>query len=568
MYQTIKTWLTEKSTIQMDQKDGIIIGIVLLFYGLISFWNLGVMKNPETFVYLEDSDQTLLYRINGQDRKPITLRYFVGPKPGEYMILGSTDQQDYHMIGKTDRDAYVFGWYDVTLDQLEGIQYLKLVPTGTEASLGEIHLQNTNLSLEAMNETSQRLLDESDTVPSKISYLNSTYFDEVYFARTAYEYANGMTTYEWVHPPLGKLIQSLPIRFLGMNPFSYRLMGNLSGILLILVMYAFGKALFQKRGYALIAALFMALDGFHFAQTRMGTIDTHLVLFILTAYYFMYRYLLLNQDDALKKKLLFLFLSGITIGCAIATKWTGLFAGLGLAILFFGHLWLIYGKKKKITKYDKMMIGTILASCVFFFAVIPIMIYVTSYFLFPNVSIFKVHNWQGLVEVTNQIYAYHSTLDATHPFSSEWYTWPLMLKPVWYYASETVNGVRSTISGIGNPIIWWTGLLAVIYGIYRMIKKDQVAVTLVVAFACLFLPYLKIGRCMFLYHYFPVLPFIMLLLVYLLKQTTEKTKLSWLGPVFVGIIFIISLYFFPIVSGMPMKEDRIDHRQWLPEWYF
>lgn len=300
----------------------------------------------------------------------------------------------------------------------------------------------------------------------------------------------------------------------------------------------------------------------------MGTIDTHLVLFILTAYYFMYRYLLLNQDDALKKKLLFLFLSGITIGCAIATKWTGLFAGLGLAILFFGHLWLIYGKKKKITKYDKMMIGTILVSCVFFFVMIPIMIYVTSYFLFPNVSIFKVHNWQGLVEVTNQIYAYHSTLDATHPFSSEWYTWPLMLKPVWYYASETVNGVRSTISGIGNPIIWWMGLLAVIYGIYRMIKKDQVAVILVVAFACLFLPYLKIGRCMFLYHYFPVLPFIMLLLVYLLKQTTEKTKLSWLGPVFVGIIFIISLYFFPIVSGMPMKEDRIDHRQWLPEWYF
>ena len=34
----------------------------------------------------------------------------------------------------------------------------------------------------------QELNDEQQFVPIKRSYMNSTYFDEVYFARTAYEY--------------------------------------------------------------------------------------------------------------------------------------------------------------------------------------------------------------------------------------------------------------------------------------------------------------------------------------------------------------------------------------------
>lgn len=567
MYQKLKQLLTEKSNAFLDKKDWIILGIIVLIYGIISFWNLGSMTNPTTFVYKESNDDALIYEITGNVTGSLELRYFTGPEPGDYMILGSTDNINYEMLGKTETDAYVLCWYDVVLNPLNNIRYLKLVPTGDDSSLGEIALRNKHLSLNALDEKSELLLDEPKVVPDKISYMNSTYFDEVYFVRTAYEYANNMPAYEWVHPPLGKLIQSIPIRLLGMSPFSYRLVGNIAGILLIVVMYAFGKALFKKRGYALLAALVMTLDGFHFAQTRIGTIDGQLALYILTSYYFMYRYLLLSKKDGLKQKLIFLLLSGIMISMAIATKWTGLFAGLGLAILFFGGLWMTY-RKKKLINYDKKTIATIIGSCTVFFVVLPITIYLGCYFLFPNINIFYVDSMKELVNVTNQVYTYHSTLDATHPFSSDWYSWPIMWKPVWFYSSEVERGIRSTISSVGNPIIWWTSILAIVANFYMALKKNKKSQVLCIAFICMFLPYLVIGRCMFLYHYFPVLPFVMLMLVYGLKKITEKTKCMWIIPIFLGITFIVFLCFYPVVSGYPVSEAWINHLQWLPEWYF
>lgn len=567
MFQKIKRILTEKGDVYLDKKDWIILGVIVFIYGVVSFWNLGSTVNPNTFIYKESNHDVLIYEITGSVTGSLELRYFTGPEQGEYMILGSRDNKNYEMLGKTETDGYVLSWYDVILDPMDQIKYLKLVPTGNHSSLGEIALRNKHLSLNALNEKSKLLLDEQDTVPETISYMNSTYFDEVYFARSAYQYASGMPAYEWVHPPFGKLVQSIPIRMFGMNPFSYRLVGNLAGILLIVFMYAFGKALFKKRGYALTASLVMALDGFHFAQTRIGTIDSQLALYILASYYFMYRYLLLSKKDSLRKKLWYLCLSGILIACAISTKWTGLFAGFGLCILFFSGLWIVY-HEHKLTKQDKKTIFIILGSCIIFFVVMPVTLYLSCYFLFPNINSFHVTNMKELFHITNQVYTYHSTLDATHSFSSEWYSWPLMWKPVWFYSSELFDGVRSTISSVGNPMIWWTSILGILANFYLALKKDKKAILLCTAFACMFFPYLVIGRCMFLYHYFPVLSFVMLMLVYGLKMITEKTKSIWIIPIFLGITLLLFLLFYPVVSGYPVSESWIKHLQWLPEWYF
>lgn len=51
------------------------------------------------------------------------------------------------------------------------------------------------------------LIDEFDKLPHDgTSYMEEMYFDEVYHARTAYEYINGIYPYEITHPPLAKLL--------------------------------------------------------------------------------------------------------------------------------------------------------------------------------------------------------------------------------------------------------------------------------------------------------------------------------------------------------------------------
>ena len=85
------------------------------------------------------------------------------------------------------------------------------------------------------------LFDEQSEVPDTISQLNSMYFDEIYHARTAYEFLHGLPTYENTHPPLGKIFIALGVAIFGMNPFGWRIMGTLFGIACCRLSTCWGK---------------------------------------------------------------------------------------------------------------------------------------------------------------------------------------------------------------------------------------------------------------------------------------------------------------------------------------
>ena len=74
----------------------------------------------------------------------------------------------------------------------------------------------------------------------------------------------------------------------------------------------------------------------HFTQTRIATIDVFVTFFIILMYYFMFRYYELDWNEVgLKKTLVPLGLAGVCFGLGAASKWTGIYAGLGLAVLLF-----------------------------------------------------------------------------------------------------------------------------------------------------------------------------------------------------------------------------------------
>lgn len=549
---------------RIDRFDVLILFVLLTLYGVFSFSNLGTTKSPQTFFTFQKNQDEIVIEVPKEEQYITSLRYFVGETPGEYRIYTSMDGQVFDQV-HTEEEKYVFSWNDIEIGAVT--RYIKIEGLTDQSQIGEIQLyQNDNKTMSSViTKGAEEVMDEEDTVPSEISYQNSTYFDEIYFARTAYDYAHGLTAYEWVHPPLGKLIQAIPIYFFGMSPFTFRMMGNISGILLIAVMYLFAKNVFHHRSYALLAAGLMMFDNFHFAQSRMGTIDTHLTLFILLAYWMMYRYIKIKKEEPQKRKYWNLGWCGLFISCAIATKWTGLFAGLGLAIIFFLHFYQTYLKKGM--KFD-INAKKIIYFCIGFFVALPLTIYVSCYFLFPSVSIFKVDRFDHLVEITKSIFDYHNALKETHPFSSMWYTWPVMLKPVWYYA-QAIGTKYQTISGVGNPLIWWSGAIAVIYYVLHFImhKKKEIPIFMI-AIASMFLSYIPIARDMFLYHYFPILPFVMLILVFFIKELQQITKSKAILAPFLILSIVMFFYFYPVTSGVDTTKKDAEKRQWLDTWYF
>ena len=82
------------------------------------------------------------------------------------------------------------------------------------------------------------------------------------------------------------------------------------------------------------------------------------------------------------------------------------------------------------------------------------------------------------------------------------------------------------------------------------------------------LPYIFIGRVMFMYHFFVTLPFIMLAIVSLIKWINEKTKRNYLLIIYMITIIVLFAIFYPITSGMPISKNYITSMQWLKTWTF
>lgn len=557
--------------------------IILVAYAILSFYKLGNNENPQTFVNLKDNEQ-LTFRIDSDQIPKKIMLYSTNAESNVSIFFVN----EYKTYDKYEYDTYfeisyanIFKWNEIYFNFIDSnYKYIMFESNKDTTSLGEIKIYDESgkeIPITAMDEKGKNLLDEQSLVPENYSYMNSTYFDEVYFPRTAYEMLNKLPIYEYTHPPLGKIIISIPVYFLGLTPFSYRLCGNIAGILMILVIYLIAKQLFKRDRYAIFSALIMALDGMHFVQTRIGTVDSFLLLFCLTSFYFFLKFLKIPAEEEIKKKRLPLILSGIFWGMGMATKWTAAFIGAGMGIIYLA-------KMIKSKKFDiKLILWSILA-----FVIIPLAIYVASYIPIitnPNAKLYYEHedkngekiceyiqitDVKSFIKYQQAMYHYHSTLKADHPYTSKWYDWPIMKRPLWFYISRFDDQTIGTIACMGNPAIWWLSIFTAIYTlIYTIITKDREGAILIVMIAITWFTYAFIGRIMFIYHYFITLPFMMLTIPFSISKLAKwKPKIDYIMAVLTLIFLGTFIYFYPVYSGKPTNIEYIKKTEWLDSWRY
>ena len=536
--------------LKIKKIDFIVIGILVLIYGIISFINLGDMKAPQTYYDLVENEMITIELKNTDD--VIKLKYYELDDHANLQIDLSENNVDWYDAGLSESEGS-FAWTEYKI--LKKAKYIRITAL-ENSSLGEVALYGNNNQMITLNsiysndKKIDQLTDEQELIPEKVSYMNSTYFDEVYFARSAYEYVHNLPIYEWTHPPLGKLIQAIPIKISNtMAPFFYRFMGNIAGILMIPIMYLLGKELFRKRKYALFSALLVFLDNFHFAQTRMGTVDSFLILFVICSFLFMFRFINKKGDT------INLLLSGLFLGLAISVKWTGFYALLALIIIYLID----------IIKNKKINIKLIIKSIIFFI-IIPLSIYLLSFYVFPKLINFNYH-FSGFIDKNINMYNYHASVGDSHKYASKWYQWPIFYNPVWYYTNVYDFAHVATITGLGNIAIWWFSIIAFIYLIVKVIKKrDLTSIYLLITVLCTYLPYIFINRIMFQYHYFIVMPFLILVIVNLFRDIEDKYKINYLIPLYLVLVLIVFIMFFPITSGIPITYEYSESLKLLSSW--
>jgi len=158
---------------------------------------------------------------------------------------------------------------------------------------------------------------------------NEKIFDEIYYARAAEEYIAHKDIFEYTHPPLTKLIITLSTLMLGDTSLGWRFLNIVVGALMVLVLYWFAKRLLGSTMFATIAAGFLALDGFHYAQSRIATPEITVAFFSILTLYAFYRFWIASQvrvapEVAPDLKVLLrsdgLWVAAVTLG-AVAFAW-------------------------------------------------------------------------------------------------------------------------------------------------------------------------------------------------------------------------------------------------------
>lgn len=579
-----------KTNYKFTKKDWIIMIAITIIYSVIALFNLGDMDAPDTKWSASDGQNIILDLGDVKDISSINY-YMGGYSNFSISFAGRNSTSEMWDAYETKKVDSVFSWNSVKADN--SCRYIMIALSSPEASLLEVVIKDSegNVITPVNSDDFSVLFDEQELCPDISTFRDSTYFDEIYHARTAYEFIHGITTYENTHPPLGKILISIGIRIFGMNPFGWRIIGTLFGIMMIPAIYTFAKKMFDKTWLTTIICLLFTFDFMHFSQTRISTIDVYVTFFIILMYYFMYRYISMTfYDTPLKKTLIPLGLCGISMGLGCASKWTGCYAGVGLAIIFFYHLFKRFmeyryaklnpddetnGIKHSyvIDVFPKYTIYTLLF-CVLFFIIIPAIIYVLSYI--PFVSYYEGKNLlERMLENQVDMFNYHSGLKETHPYSSHWYQWPTMVRPILFYSNKITSTISEGISSFGNPAIWWIGIPAASYAVYRAIAySDKTAVFLLIGYAAQYVPWFFVTRYTFIYHYFPSTPFVVLLLGYCMynfynMQTSEsgRKKIIIGCSIYCGIAIVLFIMFYPVISGFPINKNYVfGFLKWFKTW--
>jgi dolichyl-phosphate-mannose-protein mannosyltransferase len=575
-----------------DKRDIIIMLSMTFIYLAIALFNLGSTKAPITSWSATSTGESFVLDL-GKTVDLSRIYYFNSLGKGNYIFEYLDATGKYKSIINEEINS-TFTWkyvlapiktnkIKVSVNKPGAVlNEIGIIIKGSKVPLKNIRITDKNIDLNDLG-TLENLIDEQNTVDYYCSFMTGTYFDEIYHAKTAYEQLKHIEPTENSHPPLGKILISIGIVLFGMNPFGWRIIGTLFGAGMIPLMYIFAKKMFNNKFFAFCAAFLMMFDFMHFVQTRIATIDVYGTFFVILMYYYMYDYFTNESYNmGLKESLKPLFLSGFFFGLGAASKWIALYGAGGLALLFFTAKFLEYMKYKKelhmkvrkewVNKFISNYIGLTFLWCILFFIIIPGVIYLLSYI--PYMMVKDAHH--GLRDVINLqvfMYDYHKNLVADHFFKSKWYTWPFDYKPMWYYmGTDLPKGMAASITSMGNPAIWWLGVLAVpLSGIIAFVKRDKKMLVIFIAIAFQYLPWIFISRITFIYHYFSTIPFMILSIVYIIKFALEKLPmLKYSVYAYLAVTLLLFIAFYPVLSGMEVPKLYIDNylRWFKGSWYF
>lgn len=375
-----------------------------------------------------------------------------------------------------------------------------------------------------------------------------------------------------VHPPVGKWVIWAGIELFGAtSTLGWRFSVALLGTLAIPLLIAVAQRLIGNKFFALLAGLFLAVEGLAIVMSRTAILDGILMFFVLLGFWFIVLDLqwwrsrmnrLRSNSLALRP---WLIPAGLAFGLASGVKWSGLYF-LAMFGLFTFISDLVIRRKLGLPSVLAIGQGFVNAITLLGFAL-------ASYLLGWLGWILGEDGWgrqaargwiAPLWEYHANALSFHTGLATDHPYQANAFSWLIVQRPTAFFFEKYEAGCdflpecTVAITAIPNLAVWFAGLLAVIWLLFRLLRKFELTqFAIVTGFLAGWLPWVFfLERTTFIFYAVTLSPFLALALAYGLHHYWRKGLVRnqpWRPKRIVGFVLLVlavALYFLSIWTGL------------------
>ncbi|MEH3101751.1 glycosyltransferase family 39 protein [Sphingomonas adhaesiva] len=382
----------------------------------------------------------------------------------------------------------------------------------------------------------------------RLSVPHMIVFDEIHYVAAARQLIalSGPTNIE--HPLLAKELIAASMLAFGDTPFGWRFASTIAGAATVAGAFALALVVTRRVRAGLLAAILTLLGFTVYVQARIAMLDTFMLAFLIWG-------IVLLAGSMRGGSVTRWTAGAVLLGLATACKWAAApyVAAAGVAFLVL--------RRGRTDRWPGMRTIPALALlggvsvATYFLTFAPAFFYTTDALTPRTLLPFQYEMYQRQTQVL-----------PPHTYQSNWWTWPLMIRPIWYLYERADEAQRGILL-IGNPAVMWGGLVAVAAcfagwvktGAARLLAPAMLWTFAVGIFAVI--PK-SLG---FYYYYYPASVFVAVALAVALDE--------WRVPVgrrveaYLLLAFALTLYFLPVLSAQALAHAGAFSRwTWFSSW--
>jgi dolichyl-phosphate-mannose-protein mannosyltransferase len=429
-------------------------------------------------------------------------------------------------------------------------------------------------------------------------------FDEIFYARNACRFAIDTSVcgidelVSGAHPPLGNWLIGIGIRLFGYDEFGWRIASAAAGTLSVGLLYVLVRRLLAGRASAAAATVgataaagLLATDFLDLVQSRVAMLDSFVTMLVVAVVLC----IVLDggrqrgprgEDLGAPRWLQRLSLgrpwrlaAGISLGSAVAVKWSGGYVAVGLVVLLVA--WEVAASaSRRAETGGRSALGDafrreVIPSLVLF-GLVPVIVYLASYIGRVDGDLVALpwrqgSAWRAILEHQLAMLRFHIGLAGDHPYESAPWSWILLKRPV-AYSFAMSSGTYREVLAIGNPLTWWPGAVALgAVGVRWARSGASVArpeLVILAAALSTYLPWLVLSASrsqVFIWYLLPTITF----LYAALGLWAAQARSSLPGRIAVGLaalaIAVSFVFFYPIQTAAPLTPDAWWSRIWFTD---